>query len=85
MTRTSNYISLISCLCLTLLGVALLSQQVCSMNLVEQVEQANGGSGNQKAITFAMIEQPELVVRVLENLLKNILDSALVDIQTNQK
>lgn len=64
------------------IGILLLTQQVGAMNLVEQVEQA----GSQKPITLAVIEQPELVARVLESLLRNILDSAnIVDFQTNQK
>lgn len=51
------------------------------MSLVEQVDQASGKS----SVTLAVVENPELVARVLESLLRSVIYSSSVDLQPTQK
>lgn len=56
--------------------------KVSAINLVDQLEVAPGKS----SVTVAVVENPELVARVLDNLLRSILYSTSVEYQvTNSK
>lgn len=74
---TKNSIILISA---CLIVGAFLTLNVGAMNLVEQIDSA----AKPQAITLAVVENPEVVARVLESLLRSILYSANVDIQSVQ-
>lgn len=76
MASPKNIAILISAVCLVA-SVVLLSQRVGAINLVEQLDQASGKS----TVTLAVVENPELVTRVLESLLRSIVYSASVDMQ----
>lgn len=67
-----------------LLGIIMVANQAEALNLAEQIEQQQNSIGKSSA-TLAVIENPELVARVLDNLLRSVMYSTGVDIQTNQK
>lgn len=69
---------LMSIVCL--IAAALLVQETSAINL--EIDQSV--NGNKPAVTLAVVENPELVARVLDNLLRSIIYSASVDIQTIQ-
>lgn len=70
-------IVLVGELCLVV-AVLLMANSASAMNLVDQFDLS---AGRQQSVTLAVVEQPELVARVLENLLRSILYSASVDVQ----
>lgn len=54
--------------------------KVNALNLVDQsADQSNG------KVTLALIENPELVARVLDNLLRSVIYSSSVDMQLTTK
>lgn len=64
-----------------LLGFVLVSQVTSGMSLVEQVDQTSG----KPAVTLAVIENPEVVARVLESLLRSVVYSANMELATMQQ
>lgn len=65
---------------LCLLGSFMLAQQANAMNLVDQLDQS--AASGKSSVTLAVVENPELVARVLDNLLRSILYSSNVEYQT---
>lgn len=78
-TSAQNSIILLSAICLVI--VAIYGLGTNAMNMVDQLETQSG----KPSLTLAVIESPEVTVRVLENLLRSILYSASVDMQNSQR
>lgn len=76
-TKSSSIVT-ISVLCLILSTIIMANTAATAMSLVDQYDQS---PGKQPSVTLAVIEQPEVVARVLENLLRSILYSASIDLQ----
>lgn len=75
--KSTNMV-MISALCLIVSTMLIASTAATAMSLVDQYDQS---AGKQPSVTLAVIEQPEVVARVLENLLRSILYSASIDMQ----
>lgn len=78
LARKNSSIRVASALFLIVGTMLMASTAVTAMSLVDQFDQSQG---KQPSVTLAVIEQPEIVVRILENLLRSILYSATVDVQ----
>lgn len=70
-------IMLIGAICL--LASLMLAQQVSAINLVDQLDQS--AASGKSSVAVAVVENPELVARVLDNLLRSILFSTNADYQ----
>lgn len=76
--KKNSSMLLVSALCLIVGTMLMANTAATAMSLVDQFDQT---PGKQPSVTLAVIEQPEVVARVLENLLRSILYSATVDVQ----
>lgn len=62
-----------------LLAGLMLAQEASAINLVDQLDQPAASS--KSSVSVAVVENPELVARVLDNLLRSIVYSANADYQ----
>lgn len=68
---------LVGAMCL--LAGLMLAQQVSAINLVDQLDQS--AASGKSSVAVAVVENPELVARVLDNLLRSIIYSTNADYQ----
>lgn len=86
--KINHSISLLGAAMCLMVALVVLTQSVGAMQLMEQVDQGRSSSpgssssnGQTGSATLAVVENPEIVVRVLESLLRSIVYSTQADYQ----